>query len=153
MKSHRTSIRNTRAGFTLVEILVTTGIIAVLIGLGLFMSFDVYRHSLINDERDILVSMFLKARSQSLANLYQTPHGVCLLGSNYTIFRGSACVASSTNETIAKSTNITVTGFSTSTPIVFSQLSGDASPSSTITLSDGVSTRIISINNEGRIDW
>jgi hypothetical protein len=136
----------------MIEILVTISILAILIGMGLFMSFDFYRHTLINDERDLLVSLLLKARAQSLDNLDQKPHGVCFIDPNYVLFRGTACIASTTNEMVPKGKSVVLSGLSATSSVIFNQLSGDASGTS-VTLSQDASVKVISINDEGLINW
>jgi hypothetical protein len=137
----------------MIELLVVTAILTTLIGLGLFMSFDYYRRSLLNDERDLVVSLLLAARTRSLDNLFQMEHGVCRSGDDYVLFRGAACdPAAPTSELTPASGGVAVTGLDPGSPVVFDQLSGDAGPVS-INLSRDGSVKIIDINNEGRIEW
>lgn len=153
LQAKHEGLQSDRRGFTMIEILVTISILAILIGMGLFMSLDFYRHTLVNDERDLVVSLLLKARTQSIDNLDQLPHGVCFVAPNYVIFRGTACTAtSSTSELTPKGGGINITGLTATSSVIFNQLSGDASTTS-ITLSQDSNVKVISINNEGRIDW
>lgn len=148
MKSPSTSIRN--RAFTLIEVLVAIAILVTIIGLGLFMSLDVYRGFSHRSERDTVVSLLTKARSHAMANIYETSWGVCYISPNYIIFRGSTCTAGvSTNEVLAASP-ATVVNWPTA--IVFTQLSGD-SAGGTITLTQNAKTDTITINNEGTINW
>ena len=141
----------------MIELLVTTAIAAMLIGLGLFMSMDFYRHTLVNDERDIVVSLLLKARERALVNLRQSEHGVCYDDPNYVLFRGSSYDSgAATNETVAAGSGVSVDGMDceggSANPVVFEQLSGD-SASTTITIGQNGSDKVIYINDEGRVDW
>ena len=66
----------TMSGFTLIEILVVSAIITVLASLGLLMSFDVYRGFSFHSEVSTVASLLMRARSRSLANINQIPHGL-----------------------------------------------------------------------------
>lgn len=123
-------------GFTLVEIVVVMAIFTLLIGLGLFMSMDSYRGFSFRSERDVVVSLLEKARSRAMANIYQTPWGVCTIGSDYVIFRGTTCTpGGATNESLAKkSPAVGVSGFSSG--IWFSQLSGTTTGGTVVVTQD-----------------
>jgi Tfp pilus assembly protein FimT len=151
MKSPKTFTASRAAGFTLIEILINTAIVTMLLGMGLFISFDSYRRYLLNSERDIAVGVLQKARSRAFNNIYQTPHGVHIDSNAFTLFRGTSYIAgSSTNETFPANAAVTQSGI---TDIWFDQLSADASVSGTLVLANGVQSKTISINDEGTINW
>lgn len=137
-------------GFTLLEIIVVIAIFSVLITLGLFMSMDTFRGTNHRSEESTVVSLLEKARSRALANIYQTPWGVCYIAPEYVIFRGTSCTALlSTNETIPASVaNPAIF----SAPIVFSQLSATTT-GGTVTIVQDERISTITINYEGTIDW
>lgn len=138
-------------GFTLVEILVVTGIFVLLMGMSLFMSFDYYRGYLLGTERDITVGVLEKARSRALSNMFESSHGVHIDSDNYILFRGDVYVVGApTNENIPANSAIQKSGLSN---IIFSQLTGLPNVAGDITLTDGAKSKIISINNESRIEW
>lgn len=143
-------LRASSSGFTLIEIIVVIAIFSALVTLGLFMSMDTLRGTLHRSERDIVVSMLEKARSRALANIYQTPWGVCANAPDYIIFRGTSCTTLlSTNETIpASAANPAIF----SAPIVFSQLSATTTGGTVTIVQDGRTSTII-VNHEGAIDW
>lgn len=158
-----TNISNkTRAGFTLIEIIISVGLLAILGGLGLVMSMDSYRGHAFRNERDIIVSALQKARSQSISNMCQgdctggQPHGVYLEDNQYVIFQGEnyETRASQYDEVIIAQTGTTkIEGPLRS--VVFSQLSGQVAPSGIITISDktGQHSSDIYVNSEGLITW
>jgi len=141
----------TGAGFTLIEILAVIGILAVLGTFGYLVTIDFYKSYAFNAERNAIVAILQKARSQSLANINQFPHGVHFDSDQYVIFQGSVYDSgNSFNQKIPAAFGITHSGI---IDVVFAQLSGDASPGGNLILSDGKRLTTISINNEGRINW
>jgi prepilin-type N-terminal cleavage/methylation domain-containing protein len=139
-------------GFTLYEVLVVIAILAVLSGLGLFASIDFYKSYAFYSERNIVVSAIQKARSQSLANINESKHGVYFGTNNYVIFQGENYDFRSAiyDEIIQTNSLVANSGL---TEIVFEQLSGLPSATGTIALSDNLRSSTISIGNEGRINW
>jgi prepilin-type N-terminal cleavage/methylation domain-containing protein len=147
-------------GFTLIEVLISTAIFTLLIGLALFMSMDTYRGYDSRSGRDVLVSILDKARSRALQNEYASPHGVCYdaAAGSYIFFRGSGYVrGTATNEALPAGSSVP-----TSTPplfaceegrgVVFAQLSGTTTPVE-IVLKQGGRIATTTLNYEGRIDW
>src|SRR5690242_12740236 len=63
-------------GFTLIEMLVAMAVLAVVIKLGLFLSLDFYKGTSYRSEKDVIISVLQKARSQSMNNIDQVQHGV-----------------------------------------------------------------------------
>jgi prepilin-type N-terminal cleavage/methylation domain-containing protein len=149
MKSPKTSPRDNSSGFTIIEIIISVGILLVLASLGLFISMDFYRSYSLNYEENLVVGIIQRARSQAMANIDQTQHGACLIGSNYMISEGSTCTGGAT---FPKANAAKVTW---PTPIIFNQLDGTCSacPLTVTISSSGKASASININNEGRIDW
>jgi len=141
-----------KCGFTLLEVLIVITILAGLAGLGLFVSIDFYKSYAFYSERNIVVSAIQKARSQSLANINESKHGVYFGTNNYVIFQGENYDFRSAiyDEIIQANSLVANSGL---TEIVFDQLSGLPSATGTIALSDNLRSSTISIGNEGRINW
>ena len=127
-------------------------IMAVIATLGLFISNDFYKTYNFNSERDMLVNILQKARSQSLANINESKHGVYFATSSYIIFQGNNYSSrnSTYDENISASQAISRSGLN---EVVFEQLTAQPNATGTISLSDGVRSSQIFIENEGRINW
>ncbi len=142
------------SGFTLLETLLAMGIFAAIAGFGLLVSMDVYRGNSLLAERNVLVSILQRARSQAMDNVDQARHGVHADAFGYTLFEGGSWAFrnGSLDITFEKSGSLAAAGF---TDVVFNQLSGSADIPAKITLSDNGSgkTLTISVNNEGQINY
>ncbi len=153
MKSLNISTRT--KGFTLIEVLVVVGIFILLASLGLFMSLDTYRGTSVRSERDMVVVLLEKARSQSMNNINQATHGFCFdnAGKNYAVFEGLN-YAVAVNKEFTPAGNITLAPDCSSGGVIFEQLSGSlvGSPVSLV-LTQNSQSRTVSINSEGLIDW
>jgi len=155
---HHFSKQKSGAGFTLIEIIVVMGLLTAIAGLASFASFDTWHGYTFRGERNLLISILQEARSQSVNNICLgtgcddgRPHGVHIENDKYIIFQGSAYdPADPLNQNIDASNSINHAGL---TDVVFSQLSGSASPSGDIILSDSQRSATISINSEGRINY
>lgn len=134
------------AGFTLIEILVVIGIFSVLAAIGLFFSMDVYRSNSVSSERDMIMSILQKARSQAINNINEKPHGVRFISGKYIVFEGIDCDATGQENPASPSVH------PIDDCVKFDQLTGD-SINKTLTVTDGAKTFTIEINSQGRISW
>ena len=155
MKSPNIFNVNTR-GFTLIEILVVLGILAVIAGSGLAFTLDSYRGYLFRSEYTTVTHMLAKARSRAINNFNESAHGLKILGDQYVLFVGGDYATSDSDlqEIFPRNTALSVAG---EDEIVFEQLTGNAndcdSPSCTITFGYGASVKNITINAQGGIIW
>jgi prepilin-type N-terminal cleavage/methylation domain-containing protein len=155
---------NYNKGFTLMEMLVVIGIIAMFAVMSLFLDINNYRGDAFRSEQSVIGMALQTARADALNNINQKRHGVAIHPGGYdgyVIFEGDTYnPADPKNENIKSSYNVTFTPASPS-EIVFRQLSGDAldvsgnSYDGDITLVDSQRnmTAVISINHEGKISW
>lgn len=154
MESRRTLslVRKNSKGFTLIEILIAVGLIALIVSLGLILSMDFYRTYAFNYEKDLIVSLLQQARSRSMANINQITHGV---GFNTDDHKYEILEDESPSQTFEANKSIEIT-WDEDENVVFSQLEGSCTcPSGDIeiTLTGLGKTSEININNEGRIDY
>ena len=120
-------------GFTLIEMLIVIGIVALLALLVSFTDISSFRRKSFHSEVDSLGRALQAARIRALNNINQESHRVALTSLDYDLV------------------------FDPSSPseIVFGALSGDSNYEGDIKLMDLESnmTTVISINHEGRISW
>ena|SRR3989344_885912 len=158
MRSRSTSRPTLNKGFTLIEIIVAVAILVTLLALGLFISLDVYRGYTYRSERATVVALLTRARSHAIANINQSPWGLCedAAGGSYILFRGAGYSASAfVGEEVPVAPAGQVTGLPACAPgsgIVFSALSGTTT-AATITVQQSTGPATITINDEGTIIW
>lgn len=161
MASRKTFIHKVRAvrGFSLIEIIVVMSLFIAVAGIGLFVSMDSYRGFMFRSERDTIVSLLNKARSQALNNMCfgatcsgGKAHGVHFAAGQYTLFQGSTYAGRDTgaDEVItAQDLTASVTPLS---DVVFSPLAATTS-FATFTITQDSHSSVITVGSEGQIQW
>ncbi len=145
-------------GFTLIEMLIVMGILAILAAMTLFMEINNYRGDAFRSEANSLGISLQTARADALNNINQKRHGVAIHPGGYDgyiIFEGDSYdPADPISKSIEASYGVT---FAPTSPdeITFEQLTGNANYNGDITLIDPERnmTAVISINYEGKISW
>jgi prepilin-type N-terminal cleavage/methylation domain-containing protein len=150
----KSSLVETGAGFTLIELIVVMAIFLIAGGFGLVLSMDSYRSYNFREQQNLLVGLLQKARSESMENINQQPHGLYISQNpaEYVLFQGPSYAGRDALEdiTFPGSGSFSCGGLN---EIVFTQLSGSVPISGAITLDDHIHPVInINLNNEGRID-
>ena len=143
------------AGFTMIEVLVVMGLVAIVGSLALFLSMDSYRASSFRADRDLLITLLQHARAQAIHNVCASPsctdgkpHGVHIQSDAYVLFEGSSYAPEDAmNAPFQHSPLTSVSG----PDIVFSALSGNPVATGTITLTAARHTSVITVNPFGRI--
>lgn len=148
-------------GFTLIEIIIVVAVLTIILSFGMTIDLNTFRGDTFLVEQSKIVSVLERARSHAMANMFNTDYGVCYFAPDYVIFRDGTCDKSSTDESIPANVNISENSTTTFPPtIVFEQLTGNLKPQLippnseiNITISDGIKSANITINNEGAINW
>jgi prepilin-type N-terminal cleavage/methylation domain-containing protein len=147
-----------RRGFTLAEIVIVVGIIAMSAGLLSLADIGQLLSGSFRSDRDALVVLLQHARAQAMANVCMgnactggVAHGVKIIPNQFVLFQGDTYA---TREPEYDATTAYYSVVIADGEVVFEPLSGDAS-ATTITVADisGQRTSIISIGNEGQIFW
>lgn len=140
--------RGTR-GFTLFEVLIVVGILAVIALFTVGIDTRSISRSTASSESTVLLQMLIHARNRAMNNEYQMPHGVYIDTNNFVLFRGNSYGSAVATELTPRSSQVTSAG---ATEFVFTQLSG-TSTAQTVTLASGVDSVDIDINAAGAIAW
>ncbi len=141
-------------GFTLIEIIIVIAILVVIAGFGMSIDLNVFKMDSFQNEEAKVVAILEKARSRSMANMFNTAHGVCYVAPDYIIFRenDSHCTSGvSSNELIPANTTIASNSSTVFPTISFNRLTGNTI-GAIIHITDNIKTRNININNEGAIN-
>ncbi len=141
-----------RGGFTLLEVLLSISILALLAGLSL----PVYQSFLARNDIDIAATTIAnglqRARLYAQTMQYDTTWGVSVQSNTMTLFKGANFAARDTayDETYAIPSNITATGAS---EIVFAKVTATPSSTGAINLANTAQSRTISINARGMVEY
>lgn len=141
--------RGKNSGFTIFELLIVFGVLAVIFSLGIPVSYNFYLDYQLNSQRDTLISALRQARNLSLVNYNESDHGVEIAGSQITVFQGASYAAriQTQDKNYPRDSGITISG---ATELIFTALSG-ASASTTYTVDDTRKTRTVYVNPEGLV--
>ncbi len=149
---YRTPYPASRNGFTLIEILLSTAIMVAIFAVGAAMDNNFYRRANLSSERDSVVALLARARSEAVNNVDQSQHGLYVASSSYVIFEGGTFASRNTamDETFPIGNGITASG---TKEFAFKALEGSAVATGTLTLIGSDTSFSIRVNQEGMIDW
>jgi len=155
-----TTNRTPAAGFTLIEILIVLGLIALVGSAVLFINLDSYRGDSFRAERTTVVTLLGQARIDALNNMSEEPHGVAFFPDgypdSYVLFAGDSYDTSLPSTRVPyKAAYSIALGAGSPSEVVFEQLNGDSNFSGTLTLKDTQRdfSYDILINSEGGLSW
>lgn len=147
-------------GFTLVEMLVVIGLIGVVAGFSVIVGLDSFRGDSYRAERDSVILLMQRARTEALNNINQSRHGVAFFPTDhpqsYVEFEGDTYATRDTTMDIVIDSQYSVSvGAGAPTEIVFDQLTGNSSYSGTFAFVDTARqiSSNITITSEGGISW
>ena len=140
-----------KRGFTLMEVLISMGILVILLGVSTPFVLHFYRRYILDSERGALLTLMRRARTMSMAGTGSSDHGVHIASDQFTLFEGSSYAMrnQSKDQTFSYNDIVVITGQS---DILFKYLSGESS-STSFRLDNGNKQSSIYVNTEGRIDW
>ena len=148
-------LKKSGAGFTLIEILVVMSVITLLAAVTMIAGIDTYQRYLFRADLSTAGALLQKARGSSVSNIGETSHGVYFgTPGAFVLFRGNSWVLRNAAYDLSVPTgkSLMVTPSNPTQDVVFTQLSGETSAGN-VTLSDGARTAVITLNNEGAINW
>ncbi|MES2436477.1 MAG: prepilin-type N-terminal cleavage/methylation domain-containing protein [Patescibacteria group bacterium] len=133
-----TIFNKNKKGFSLIELIIVLAIISILTSIIITGLSSFNRKEALEKDTQVVVDMLRQARSQTLASHNASQYGVYFATSSITLFTGTTYSAvSSSNNVYTFNPQVSISNIgltSSSTSIVFSRLSGEASHTGTITL-------------------
>lgn len=151
MKLLKISIRNNCSGFTMIEVLVSMGLLSILVSLGLFLSMDVWRTSSFRSEQDTIISLLYKARSRAVANINESDHGLYIDVDNrkYVLYEGSYVEGDPENQEFQMGKGVSLSG---SANILFAAREATTDGEDVVIDGEGKEATI-NVNEEGGVTW
>ncbi|MES2225981.1 MAG: hypothetical protein V4480_04220 [Patescibacteria group bacterium] len=150
---------NSLKGFTVAEVMLVIGLIALLGGMTAVEGFNAYRRALTRTDAERIFGLLRRARSDSIHGVClsgtctESPfHGVSLSAHGATLFEGSDFKTRS--QSVDETLSLEGTGIASSTgDILFAPLTGKADKDATVTLADPYGARWdITVYASGAID-
>lgn len=145
----------------MIEILIVMGLLAIVASFALIMNLDDYRGTLFRNERDLVVSVLQKARSEAVNNVCLgaactdgLAHGIHFTPAAYIVFQGTVYnAADATNQSIEANDKLQI--IASAPDVVFTQLSGEVAAAPwNVEIKDGIGHDVfIKVNEEGQIDY
>lgn len=138
-------------GFTLIEILLVVGILAILFTLTLPVTLDFYKSQQLDGSAQGIIQALRRAQLKAMSGENDLSFGVYLTNDNYILFRGISYESRDFqyDEVFDLSSIVTAAGIQ---EVVFSKFEGLPSVTGTIILSNGKDSKTIDINTIGRIN-
>jgi len=139
-------------GFTLIEVLLSVAIIGLLVGLSLPVYLSFQNRNDVDIATQTIAETLRRGCAYSRAVQADSQWGVAILPTAITLFKGSSYASRDTtaDETVTLPAVATVSGL---TEVVFGKLSGTPTATGTITLTSPATTRSISLNAKGMVDY
>lgn len=140
-------------GFTMVELLLSVGIISMLAGLSLPLYASFYNRTNLDTATDQVAHALRRAQTFSRAANGDTTWGVRVQSGSAVVFKGATYAArDATYDEIISLNNITPTGLS---EVVFTKLYGVPSTTGTITLTETTinESKAIELNVKGLVTY
>jgi prepilin-type N-terminal cleavage/methylation domain-containing protein len=139
-------------GFTLVEIILTTGIIAVLMSLAFPLGMSFYKSQQLEGQGQFLLQVLRKSQQESLSGNLDSSFGIYFSPAGYTLFKGISFAGRDIlyDEVFEVPGFINISGLP---EVVFSKIEGDPNVAGNIILSSGDNQLIIDINEKGRVNF
>lgn len=141
-----------KKGFTLVELVLVIGILALLIVVSLPLAINFYKTRQFDVHENGIVQALRRAQLKAMSVEEDCAFGVRITSDQYVLFRGNSYAMrdSAFDEVFDLPDNLQVSGIS---EIVFSKLRGIPFSTGTITLTIDNQSEAININEMGRINY
>ncbi len=145
-------------GFSIIEILIVLGIMAILTGITFSVFSSVKKAQALEKDRDSIIEVLRQARSQTLSSKNASQYGVHITSSQITLFTGTSySVGNSSNQDFilqGSDTIVTISLTGGGSDVVFNRLTGETNQNGTITISSPSTsqTKTVTIYKTGLVE-
>ncbi len=137
-----------QSGFSLVETMLTIGVVVLIAGAMLGVSRSIHARHALRDAQEQVVRTLEDARQRAMTGFGSSNHGVFMESAQMTTFEGTAYSGDGAEQPLPGGVSSNLAG----TAIIFSRLSGKPNAASTVTLSNGAGeTKTVDISADGLI--
>ncbi len=139
-----------KKAFTLIEIILVMVVVVIISSLGVVMDMGIYKSGLLRSEAEKISSLLRHARSLSINNINNSPHGLHFSNNGYVLFEGNDWDSRSKNMDLEVPANqgVAVSG---ANDFIFFKLSGSAKYGGDINIQSSGKILTISVNEQGQI--
>lgn len=139
-------------GFTLVELMIVIAILALLIAGAVPLAVNFYNLRNLDVQEQHIVQALRRAQLKAMSGEADSAFGVYIVPGQYVLFKGDSYATRDPayDEVFNLPANLSVSGLS---EVVFSKLNGTTTNTGNITLTIGNRTKVININEMGRINY
>jgi type II secretory pathway pseudopilin PulG len=139
--------------FTMIEIIVIVGLIAIMAVSGATALFNYYRISIMDVELRSVTARLQRARQLAISNDSSSPYSVKFFADRYVIFKGAVYTEGAVgNDPYPLTTNVLVSTTYTNEIITFNNFTGRTGALGSITLTAFDLNRTITINSLGIVE-
>jgi prepilin-type N-terminal cleavage/methylation domain-containing protein len=138
-------------GFTLLEMLLTIALAAIVAGFTFSTGFDFLRTQNLDESANNMIETLRRAQIQALTQKNDSSFGVRILSDSYILFEGDSYAARNLteDESFTFAANITPSGLD---EVVFAKLTGIPSATGLVTLTLDSASVDLDINSHGKIE-
>jgi type II secretory pathway pseudopilin PulG len=138
-------------GFTIIETFVVVSITAIIFVMGAPITVDFFSSQQLSDQTLNMMTILRRAQVDARTQLNDLDHGVYFTSGSYTLFSGPSYATRTTSydEVFTVPSEVSTSGIS---EVVFTKLTGVPSTISTLSVTQGSTTKQISINAMGKIE-
>gem|GEM_PF-5993177 len=144
------NLKNSR-GFTLIEIVITLGLIVLIASIAPLFDIGTIRRESMKEEVETLVRLLFETRNTALLNSTAGTASLSIATSSFYIFTGDTFIEN--DPSIMVYPRDQKTNYSGLRQITFKPLSGEVSTTGTIVIKRDFEYATITINHEGAIDY
>ncbi len=139
-------------GFTLIEVLLVVGVLAILLTLAIPVTIDFYKSQQLDTHTQGIIQTLRRAQLKAMSIEEDSSFGVFLTNDNYILFRGNSFATRDAAFDEIFDLPVVITVQDSPKDVVFSKFEGKPNAIGSIILSNDGLIQVININEIGRIN-